>query len=329
MGTNKVDVSHHLDVVREDIYAVDRLLERSLSSEVPIVKMMGTHLNSMKGKRIRPTILLLICRSHDCTGTSAIKAAASIELLHTATLVHDDVIDDSDLRRGIETLNAVWGENTSVLMGDFIFARAFRILLDIGDPRLTPIFSVAIERMSQAELLQVDGRHQQSVTEDHYFSVIRGKTSSLFGAATEIAGVLCGSDDTTAERYRNFGESIGTAFQITDDLLDYEGETDVTGKPTGGEDLREGRITLPIIYAQRVAEGADRERFSMLLSERDVNGTWLEILSYVQQYGGLEYTMEAAREYMEKARGQLDLIPECEAKVAIEQIMDFILNREH
>ncbi len=323
------DVSLYRDVVSEDLLAVDQLLERSLSSEVPIVKMMGTHLNTMQGKRIRPTILLLICRAHDCIGPAAIKAAASIELLHTATLIHDDVIDDSDLRRGIETLNAVWGENTSVLMGDFIFARAFSTLLDIGNPRLTPIFSVAIERMSQAELRQVDRKHQQHVSEDHYFSVIRGKTSSLFEAATEIAGILCGSDDTTAERYRKFGESIGIAFQLTDDLLDYEGVENVTGKPTGGEDLREGKITLPIIYTQRVAESADRERLSMLLKDSDLNGNWAEILSYVQKYGGLEYTLEVARENMDQAHEQLDLIPRSDARTALEQIMEFILCREH
>ena len=329
MRPNKINVSNYLDVVGEDLQAVDLFLERSLSSDVPIVKMMGTHLNSMKGKRIRPTLLLLICKAHGCMGQAAIKAAASIELLHTATLVHDDVIDDSDLRRGVETLNAVWGENTSVLMGDFIFARAFSALLDIGNPRLTPIFAVVIERMSQAELLQVDVRHQQSVTEEQYFSVIRGKTASLFGAVTEIAGVICGSDDTTLERYRNFGVSIGTAFQLTDDLLDYEGAVDITGKPTGGEDLREGKLTLPIIYAQRVAEGADRERLSLLLNDRDVDVNWPDILSYVQQYGGLEYTMEAARNHMDKAREHMELLPDGEARAAIEQIMDFILNREH
>ena len=329
MSVNEAEVSHHLEVISEDLQAVEHLFERSLSSDVPIVKMMGAHLNQIKGKRIRPTILLLICKAHDCTGSAVVKAAVSVELLHTATLVHDDVIDDSDLRRGIETLNAVWGENTSVLMGDFIFARAFNTLLDIGNPRLTPIFAVAIERMSQAELLQVDGRHQQSITEEQYFSGIRGKTSSLFGATTEIAGVLCGVDDTTAERYRNLGEAIGTAFQLTDDLLDYEGVENVTGKPTGGEDLREGKITLPIIYSQRVAEAADRERLSILLSDPDVDGNWPQILAYIQQYGGLEYTLEVARNYMEKAREQLDILPEGEARASFEQIMEFILNREH
>jgi octaprenyl-diphosphate synthase len=308
---------------------LDRQLERSLVSDVSIIKMMAAHLNLMKGKRLRPGLLLLICKAHGRMTDAAVKAAVSIEMLHTATLVHDDVIDDSDLRRGLDTLNAVWGDNSSVLMGDFIFARAFRTLLDIGMPRLTPIFALAIDRMSQGELLQVDLRQQQSITEEDYFSVIREKTSSLFGAATEMGGVLCGADDTTAERYRTFGESIGTAFQLTDDLLDYEGEEDLTGKPTGGEDLRGGKVTLPIIYAQRVAEGLDRERLAMLVRDADVDGNWPEILDYVQRYGGLEYASDLARQEVEKTQSNLDLLPASEAREVIERLLEFILNRKH
>jgi octaprenyl-diphosphate synthase len=318
-----------IDSLQENLQDLDLNLERALASEVPIVKMMSAHLNLMKGKRIRPTILLLICRAHQACGTSAVKAAVAIELLHTATLVHDDVIDDSDLRRGIETLNAVWGENSSVLMGDFIFARALNTLLDIGNPRLTPIFAVSLDRMSQGELLQVDVRHNRHITEELYFQIIRGKTSSLFGATTEIAGVLCGADDTTAERYRNLGESIGTAFQLTDDMLDYRGVSDVTGKPTGGYDFREGKITLPIIYAQRVAEGAERERLNMLIEDPDCDASWPEILDFVHRYGGLEYTMDNARRFIDEARQNLELLPASEGRDAIEEIMEFILSREH
>lgn len=323
------DVTRLLEPIKEDLRALDRQLERSLISEVPIIKMMATHLNMMKGKRVRPSLLLLICKAHNKVTPNAVKAAVSIELLHTATLVHDDVIDDSDLRRGLETLNAVWGDNSSVLMGDFIFGRGFTTLLDTGVARLTPIFALAIDRMSQGELLQVDRRQQQATTEEQYFAVIREKTSSLFGAAAEMGGVLCGADDTTAERYRQMGESIGTAFQITDDLLDYQGVEDVTGKPTGGEDLREGKITLPIIYTQRMAEGSDRERLQMLLSDADVDRNWPEILEYVERYGGLEYAQEAARAQVETARGHLDLLPDSEARDAITQLLEFILDREH
>lgn len=329
MSINKIIANQILDVVRDDLQEVDRQIERSLASEVPIIKMMGTHLNLMKGKRIRPTLLLLLCKANNCTGPAVRKAAVAVELLHTATLVHDDVIDDSELRRGIDTLNTVWGENSSVLMGDFIFARALNTLLDIGNPRLTPIFAVAVDRLSQGELLQVDVRHQQHITEELYLSIIRGKTSSLFAATAEIAGVLCGAEDTIAERYRSLGEAIGTAFQITDDLLDFGGAQDITGKPTGGHDLREGKITLPIIYTQRVAEGADRERLSMLLGDTDLDRTWPEILDYVVKYGGLEYTIQTARRYMTEAKGYLDMIPESEARYTVEQIMDFILNRNY
>lgn len=318
-----------IDGLQESLQELDSHLERALASEVPIVKMMSAHLNLMKGKRIRPTLLLLVCRAHDACGSSAIKAAVAVELLHTATLVHDDVIDDSDLRRGIETLNTVWGENSSVLMGDFIFARALNTLLDIGNPRLTPIFAVSIDRLSQGELLQVDVRHNRHITEELYFQIIRGKTSSLFGATTEIAGVLCGADDTTAERYRSLGESIGTAFQLTDDMLDYRGESDVAGKPTGGHDFREGKITLPIIYAQRVAEGAERERLRMLIEDPDCDACWPEILEFVHRHGGLEYTKEAASRHIEEARQNLELLPASEGRDAIEEIMEFILSREH
>jgi octaprenyl-diphosphate synthase len=283
----------------------------------------------MRGKRVRPGLLLLICKAHDLMSPAATRAAVSIELLHTATLVHDDVLDDSDLRRGLETLNAVWGDNSSVLMGDFIFARAFIILLEAGYPRLAPIFALSIDRMSQGELLQVDQRQQRTVTEEQYFTVIREKTASLFGAATEMGGVLCGADDTTAERYRHLGEHIGIAFQITDDLLDYKGNTDRTGKPTGGEDLREGKITLPVIYAQRQAEGADRERLDLLLRERDIDRSWGEILEFVERYGGLEYARKAARRHVESAAEHLDLLPVSGAREAMGRLLEFILHREH
>jgi len=329
MPTGNTQTKQLMDSLQDSLQELDIHIERALASDVPIVKMMSAHLNLMKGKRIRPTLLLLICRAHDTCGTSAIKAAVAIELLHTATLVHDDVIDDSDLRRGLETLNAVWGENSSVLMGDFIFARALNTLLDVGNPRLTPIFAVALDRMSQGELLQVDARHNRHITEELYFQIIRGKTSSLFGATTEIAGVLCGADDTSAERYRNLGESIGTAFQLTDDMLDYNGISDVTGKPTGGHDLKEGKITLPIIYAQRIAEGAERERLTMLIEDPDVDSSWPEILEFVHRYGGIEYTMEVARRFIDEAQQNLELLPASEGRDAIEEIMEFILSREH
>ncbi len=329
MPADRTTAESLLAPIEDRLAQVDAHLERSLASEVPLVKMMATHLHQMRGKRIRPALLLMICRAHRCSGPAPIYAAAAIEMLHTASLVHDDVIDDSDLRRGVETLNAVWGENTSVLMGDFIFARALNLLLETGNPRLTPIFAVAIDRLSQGELLGIDVRHQPATNEELYFQIIRGKTSSLFAATTEIAGVLCGAADTTAERYRRFGEAIGTAFQLTDDLLDYEGQSDVTGKPTGGFDLREGKITLPIIYAQRMAEGADRERLSILLTEGDVDRTWPEILEFVHRYGGIEYAVEAARRHIERARQHLDLLPRGQTRDAVEQIMEFILERRH
>ncbi len=318
-----------LEIIEDRLEQVETGLEHALASEVPLVRMMATHLHQMRGKRIRPALLLLICRAHRCIGPVPVQAAVAIELLHTASLVHDDVIDDSELRRGVETLNAVWGGNTSVLMGDFIFARALNLLLETGNSRLTPIFAVAIDRLSQGELLQVDVRHQPATTEELYFQIIRGKTASLFAATTEIAGVLCGAADTTAERYRRFGESIGLAFQLTDDLLDYNGSSDLVGKPTGGRDLREGKITLPIIYTQRVAEGADRERLSILLAEEDVERTWPEILDFVNRYGGIEYTVEAARKQIDEAGGHLDLLPRGETRDAVEQIMEFILDRRH
>jgi octaprenyl-diphosphate synthase len=329
MPVPKSGVARLLDEVREEMKALDHQLERSLASEVSLIKVMAAHLNQMRGKRLRPALLLMICRAHDRVSPVAVKAAVSVELLHTATLVHDDVIDDSDLRRGLDTLNAVWGDNSSVLMGDFIFARAFTTLLDTGNPRLTPIFARAIDRMSQGELLQVDLRQGGGITEEDYFTVIREKTASLFGAATEMGGVLCGADDTTAERYRALGEAIGVAFQLTDDLLDYQGEPDVTGKPTGGEDLRGGKVTLPIIFAQRMAEGTDRERLDLLVRDPDVDRNWPEILEFVEGHDGIGYTLKEARRHVDEAVAGLELLPDGSARESIVHLLEFILSREH
>jgi octaprenyl-diphosphate synthase len=329
MPVPKSGVTQLLDMVSEDMLALDRQMERSLASDVALIKLMAAHLNQMRGKRLRPALLLLICKAFGRVSPAAVKAAASVELLHTATLVHDDVVDDSDLRRGLDTLNAVWGDNSSVLMGDFIFARAFTALLDTGSPRLLPIFARAVDRMSQGELLQVDLRQGGAITEESYFTVIREKTASLFGAATEMGGVLCGADDTTAERFRALGEAVGVAFQLTDDLLDFQGAEDVTGKPTGGEDLRGGKVTLPIIYAQRLAEGADRERLDLLVHDPEVDRNWPEILGLVHRYDGIGYTLQEARRYVDEAVSGLDLLPRSSAREAVAQLLEFILSREH
>lgn len=253
----KMPASVLLAPVAEDMHAVDAVIRRRLGSEVALINQIGEYIISAGGKRLRPVILLLMANALGYRGQHHYELAAVVEFIHTATLLHDDVVDESELRRGRQTANAVFGNAASVLVGDFLYSRAFQMMVQADSMRVMQILADATNVISEGEVLQLLNMHDPDVTEERYLQVIRYKTAKLFEAAAQIGAVLSGADAATEAAAAEYGRRIGTAFQIVDDLLDYTATADQMGK-NAGDDLREGKPTLPLIYL--LSHGTETQR---------------------------------------------------------------------
>jgi octaprenyl-diphosphate synthase len=255
------------------------------------------------------------------------RGATLIEILHTATLVHDDVVDDADTRRGFASINSIWRNKVGVLLGDFLLARGLLLSLEHGDHDFLDRTSTAVKRMSEGELLQIQKSRQLNIDEQTYLRIISDKTASLFATCTEI-GALSATDDTDVTgRFRTFGEQVGLAFQIRDDLLDYRGQSSVIGKPTG-IDIKEKKLTLPLIHALRQAGSKDRTRVLKMVRKGASNSDVGWILRVVEANGGLEYALNVARTFGQNALDALSPLPPSEAKDALIGFVDFVLERD-
>jgi len=239
--------------------AVDAVIRQRLSSEVPLIEQIGEYIIGAGGKRLRPVILLLVARAFGYDGHRHHELAAVVEFIHTATLLHDDVVDESELRRGRETANAVFGNAASVLVGDFLYSRAFQMMVDAGSMRIMQILSDATNVIAEGEVLQLLNMHDPDVTIDRYLQVIRYKTAKLFEAAAQLGAVLAGADATLEEAAAEYGRRIGTAFQLIDDMLDYTASAEQMGK-NAGDDLREGKPTLPLLHLMEHGTPEQRQR---------------------------------------------------------------------
>ena len=240
------------DLISEDFQSVNRLIQTSLSSEVVLIDQLSHYIISSGGKRLRPILVLLSAKTAGYTGKNHIDMAAIIEFIHTATLLHDDVVDASELRRGRETANAIWGNEASVLVGDFLYSRAFQMMVNVNNMRVMQILSDATNTIAEGEVMQLLHCHDPDITEAQYKRVIYCKTAKLFEAGCQLGAVLSGVDAKTEQLYIDFGKHLGNAFQIIDDSLDYTGNTEEIGKNIG-DDLAEGKPTLPLIYAMQHA----------------------------------------------------------------------------
>jgi len=272
-------------------------LKSVLESDSAIIRQITEHLYGSSGKRLRPALLFLTAEKPTA---SAMYSAMAIELIHTATLLHDDVVDQSAMRRGQETVNFRWNNLVSVLMGDYLFAKAFGLLVKADSPYLMKSFAMATERVSTGELNQVFYTGNFEIAEETYLKVIADKTASLFACSAEAGAVCSQRSALICSALRDYGENIGLAFQIVDDLLDLIGETDKTGKSLGS-DIREGWVTLPLIAALRNDNGNSRKRFKEILGEDISSGDFDEIVNFVKNNGGIEYAEQKARQYVENA----------------------------
>lgn len=313
-------------VVAEDFEAVNRFITHHLDTEVPLIREVGEYIVDSGGKRLRPLVGLLSARASGYTGAQHVDVAAVIEFLHTATLLHDDVVDESSLRRGRPTVNAVWGNSASVLVGDFLISRAFQLMVALRDQRLLEILSQSTNTISEGEVLQLINTRDPSTTEPSYMRVIHHKTAKMFESAAETGAVLGARTETDfSQAFATFGRHLGIAFQLIDDVLDYQGDVNELGKNVG-DDLAEGKPTLPLIYA--MANGSNDEK---QLIRQAVRKGGLEdlpsILDIVNRSGALEYTMERAKAEAQAALDCLRGIPESDHRDALTLLTEVAVAR--
>ncbi|MEL6478846.1 MAG: polyprenyl synthetase family protein [Pseudomonadota bacterium] len=315
-------------LVAEDMTAVNAVIRERMSSEhAPRIPQISAHLIEAGGKRLRPILTLATARMCGYQGIDHVKLAAVVEFIHTATLLHDDVVDESEKRRGKATANILFDNLSSVLVGDYLFARAFQLMVETGSIRVLGILSNAAAVIAEGEVLQLSTAHDLSTDLARYEQVIRGKTAALFSAATEVGGVIAGESEARVQALSAFGDGLGMAFQLADDLLDYGGSSAALGKNTG-DDFREGKVTLPIIIAiQRGAE-KDRAFWQRTIGKGDLrDGDFEEAMALLAATEALDETRAVAQAHGQRAISALDAFPAGEMQGALLDITEFVIAR--
>ena len=313
------------DTVAEDFSRVNDLIIQRLSSDVPLVEKIAHYIIESGGKRLRPLLVLLSSQAAGYSGSNHLKLAAVIEFLHTATLLHDDVVDTSDMRRGRSTANARWGNAPSVLVGDFLYARAFEMMVELESLAIMNVLSHATAVIAEGEVMQLMNVKNPDLTEDDYMTVIHNKTAMLFEAASHTGALLAGADDSQEQLLRDYGKHLGLAFQLVDDVLDYRGDADTMGKNVG-DDLAEGKTTLPLIHAMANSSDDERELIRQAIRKGGLDDL-SRILEIVDRSGALDYTMARARAEATRAAECLADLPDSSHKQALTLLTEVAVAR--
>jgi octaprenyl-diphosphate synthase len=304
---------------------VDAVIRERLASDVALIRTVAEYIIASGGKRLRPALVLLASKALGATGPGRCELAAVVEFIHTATLLHDDVVDESSLRRGRRTANAEFGNAASVLVGDFLYSRAFQMMVGVGLPRVMEVMAHATNVIAEGEVLQLMNVHDAATDEDQYLRVIRYKTAKLFEAATQVGAILANASPAQEAALATYGMHLGTAFQLIDDVLDYSGDHSETGKNLG-DDLAEGKPTLPLI---RVMQAGNAEEKALV--RRAIEGGGMDelapVLAAVQRIGALDYARQKARAEAALATRQLDAIPGSECRDSLLQLASFSVER--
>jgi octaprenyl-diphosphate synthase len=307
--------------------AVDQLIGQRLSSSVPLVGQVAQHIISSGGKRLRPVLLLLMAGALGYKGNDHFKLAAVVEFIHTATLLHDDVVDDSGMRRGKPTANALFGNPASVLVGDFLYSRAFQMMVECGEMRILDIVADATNVIAEGEVMQLMNMHDASLDQQGYLKVIRSKTAKLFEASTRLPAILATSSPDVEAACAAYGQALGTAFQVIDDVLDYDGDAALMGKNLG-DDLREGKSTLPLIFAMQRGTPSQCQLIRTAIEQGDI-GALADIADIVRATGAMQATRQAAAEEAQLALNALDALPSSDYKTALTDIAEQMIERQH
>ena len=313
--------------IAAEMDAVNQVIRARLHSDVPLVKQIAEYIISAGGKRIRPALVLLVAKACGYHGGAHHELAAVVEFIHTATLLHDDVVDESSMRRGRKTANALFGNAASVLVGDFLYSRAFQMMLALNDMRVMEIIAEATNVIAEGEVLQLLNMHNADVTEEQYLQVIRSKTAKLFEAAGQLGALVSGAPNAHIEAAAEYGRSLGTAFQLIDDVLDYSGNAADIGKNVG-DDLREGKPTLPLIYLMEHGGDAERQLVRACIENGDERH-FDEILAAITTSGALDYTRRAAEKAAQRAADSISSLPNSQFKESLLKLCAFAVGRNH
>jgi octaprenyl-diphosphate synthase len=318
-----------LALVSEDMEAINRIILDKAVSDVEMIPELAHHLIDSGGKRLRPMLALASAKLCGYTGNGHIRTASAVEFMHTATLLHDDVVDESGTRRGKKTARMIWGNQASVLVGDFLLGQAFKMFVDVGSMTVLRIMSNAAATIAEGEVMQLAAAKNTSTTEDDYLAIINAKTAALFSAASEAGAALCSRPQEEQAALRSYGKNLGLAFQLVDDALDYSGDSANLGKSVG-DDFREGKITLPLILSFRRGTSEERQFWNRTVAEGDIKDGDLEhAISLMKKHKAIDATFERARSYGAIARDALAIFPASKEKDALEQVIAFCIGRSH
>jgi octaprenyl-diphosphate synthase len=326
-GVSPVERLHAL--IAAGMAATDKLIHARMTSGVALIPDLARHLIDSGGKRLRPMLTLAAAEAGGYAGDHHIRLAAAVEFIHTATLLHDDVVDESALRRGKVSANLMWGNKPSVLVGDFLFSRAFQLMVETDNHAVLDILAGASAVIAEGEVMQLKSTNNLSVTEEHYLNVVSAKTAALFAAAAESGALLSGQGDAYVSGMRAYGQNLGIAFQLVDDALDYSGRQALMGK-TVGDDFREAKMTLPIILAHARAHDGDRPFWKRVIETGNQTESDLDrAITLIEQTGAMQETMSRARAYADEAKAALKVMPHSDIKRALADIADFCVERAY
>lgn len=324
-----MDISKVVSLIKDDLLLVEADLKKNLSCDVSLISKVGEYVLMSGGKRLRPVLLLLSSGLCGYNGKRHIPLASVMEFIHTATLLHDDVVDNAEIRRGNTSANSVWGNEASVLIGDYMYAKSFSVMIEDGDIRILNLLSRATTRMAEGEVLQLVKTGDIDATEDDYINIIIMKTAVLLSAACQTGAILAGVSKEEESALSSFGINLGIAFQLIDDSLDYTSRNEGFGKAIGA-DLQEGKMTLPLIQMLKNAEVSERDEVVRLMeSEEDIKDADLHrVLELINKYRGIEYTINKAEGYIKEAKKDLEIFKDSKHRQALLTISDFVLKRE-
>lgn len=315
-------------LLADDLAAVDVLIHQHMASPVGVIPNLAAHLIDAGGKRIRPLITLAAARLLGGGGDGARKLATAVEFVHSATLLHDDVVDLSNMRRGKKAANLIWGNSASVLVGDFLFARSFTLMVETGDIQVLDILSRAACIIAEGEVMQLAAANDAETTRERYMDIIAAKTAALFAAAGKAGAVVAGRPGAEATALETYGRELGLAFQLVDDALDYGGLSATMGK-NAGDDFREGKVTLPLVFAREAGDESDRTFWRRVISGERTDDDFHRAVALIRRHDGIALTLQAARDHAARAKAALEILPANAYREALADLPDFVVERAY
>jgi len=325
---SKLSLKEISNPIKSELDRFDVIFKEALRSNVGLVDLVARYIIRQKGKKIRPLLVLLSAKLSGGVTERTYRGATLVELLHTATLIHDDVVDDADKRRGMWSINALFKNKVAVLMGDYLLSRGLMISVDGKDYDFLGVTTNAVKRMSEGELLQIQKTRKLDIDEETYFKVISDKTASLLETCCSIGAMSTTENKDHIEAMKNFGHSLGMSFQIRDDILDYEGKSNLIGKPVGG-DIKEKKITLPLIYSLNNVSKSEASRIRKILKNGNDKTKVKEVMQFVNENNGIDYALQVAKKYSDMAKESLNIFPDSQTKLSMQALVDFVTERKN